>query len=73
MWMLVPALVRVLTNPGAVQGECFGDVGVVSGGEVLCGEREVVVWRDADAVDEFVVGTQFVLCRKGKQAAIIEQ
>jgi hypothetical protein len=40
----------------AEQGDCFGDVGVVPGGQVLRGEREVVVGRDADAVNELVVG-----------------
>ena len=54
------------------QGEGFGDVGVVPGGQVLRGEREVVVRRDADAVDELVAGAQSVLGRKVKQAAVVE-
>jgi hypothetical protein len=44
----------------AEQGERFGDVGVVPGREVLRGERDVVVRRDADAVDELVVGAEFL-------------
>ena len=46
----------------AEQGEGLGDVGVVPGREVLRGEREVVVGRDADAVDELVVSAELVLC-----------
>src|SRR6516162_3881530 len=55
------------------QGKCLGDIGVVSGGQVLCGERNVVVGGDTDAVDELVVGAQLALGRKPEHAAVVEQ
>jgi hypothetical protein len=53
-----------------VQG--FGEVGVVSCGEVLGGAGEVVVGGDADAVDEFVVGCEFVAGGEGQDAVVVE-
>jgi hypothetical protein len=43
--------------------------GVVSGGQALCGEREAVRC-DVDAVDELVVGAEFVPGRQDDQAGV---
>jgi hypothetical protein len=57
---------------GVEQGECLGDVGVVSGGDVPCGEREVVAGCDADSVDELVAGAELVLGRQAELAAVVQ-
>lgn len=54
------------------QGEGFGKVRVVSGGQVVCGEWDVVVGCDADPVDEFVVGADFVLRGQRQYAAVVK-
>jgi hypothetical protein len=43
--------------------------GVVSGGQALCGEREVVGY-DVDAIDALVVGAEFVPGRQDDQAGV---
>src|SRR5215469_9217875 len=71
---------RAVLRPGgagggwsaAEHGKGFGDVGVVTGGHVLGGGGDVVVGRDADPVDDLVVGADLVLEWKPEEAAVAE-
>jgi hypothetical protein len=54
------------------RGERLAQVGIMSGGQVSRGEREEVVGRDADAVDELMAGAELARGRQGEQAAVVE-
>jgi hypothetical protein len=62
-----------MPGSGAEQGKCLGDVGVVAGGQVLCGAGEVIVGGDPDPVDELVVGAEVVRGREAERAAVVER
>ena len=54
------------------QGKCLGYVGVMAGGQVWGGHREVVAGRYADLVDDLVVRAELVLWRQDQLAAVVQ-